>query len=100
MFKYVYQLGFDQLGFMRHVYNGTDFINYVLCEICTTKMFVICVLYFVRNDNQWKFDQNAKYFIHEIASKGIVCEMAAILSRRRWVNSNKSTPGPTFTNMV
>ena len=35
---------------MRHVYNGTDFINYVLCEICTTKLFVICVLYFVRND--------------------------------------------------
>ena len=35
---------------MRHVYNGTDFINYVLCEKCTTKLFVRPVLYFVRND--------------------------------------------------
>ena len=43
---------------MRHVYNGTDFINYVLCEICTTKPFVICVLYFVRNDRIKMFNQS------------------------------------------
>ena len=43
---------------MRHVYNGTDFINYVLCEIFTTKLFVICVLYFVRNDKIKMFNQS------------------------------------------
>ena len=31
------------------------------------------------------FDENVKIFIHEIASENIVCEMAAILSRGRWV---------------
>ena len=32
-------------------------------------------------------NQNTKLFIHENASENIVCEMAAILSRGRWVNS-------------
>ena len=43
---------------MRHVYNGTDFINYVLCEICTTKLFVRRVLYFVINDKIKMFNQS------------------------------------------
>ena len=34
---------------------------------------------------QWNFDQNIKLFIHENASENFVCEMAAILSRERWV---------------
>ena len=37
------------------------------------------------NKHQWNFNQNTKLFIHENASKNIVCEMAAILSRWRWV---------------
>ena len=32
------------------------------------------------------FNQNTQLFIHENASENIVCEMAAILSRERWVN--------------
>ena len=32
------------------------------------------------------FTQNTKLFIHEYAFENIVCEMAAILSRGRWVN--------------
>ena len=37
----------------------------------------------LRNKLQW--NQNAKFFINENASKHIVCETAAILSRGRWV---------------
>ena len=38
-----------------------------------------------RNKLQWNFNQNTKLFIHENASKNIVCKMAAILSWGRWV---------------
>ena len=37
------------------------------------------------NKFQWNFNQNTKLFIHENASENVVCEMAAILSRGRWV---------------
>ena len=43
-------------------------------------------LLFLRNKLQWNFNQNIKLFIHENASENIVCEMAAILPRGRWVN--------------
>ena len=33
----------------------------------------------------WNYDENTKLFTHENASKNIVCEMATILSRGRWV---------------
>ena len=32
------------------------------------------------NKFQWNFNQNTKLFIHEDASKNIVCEMVAIVS--------------------
>ena len=38
------------------------------------------------NKLQWNFNQNIKLFIHENVSENIVCEMAAILFRWRWVN--------------
>ena len=41
----------------------------------------------LRNKLQLNFDQNKKLFIHENASENIICEMAAMLSRRRRVNS-------------
>ena len=34
---------------------------------------------------QWHFNQNTKLAIHENASENIVCEVAAILFRGRWV---------------
>ena len=34
---------------------------------------------------QWNFNQNTKLFIHENAYENIVCEMAPIMSRVRWV---------------
>ena len=40
--------------------------------------------------------------IHENASANIVCEMAAILSRGRWVNIEQSdpvTPSPIFSQI-
>ena len=39
----------------------------------------------LRNKVQWSLNQNAKLFIHGNAYENIVCEMAAILSRKRWV---------------
>ena len=40
----------------------------------------------LRNKVQWNFNQNKKLFIHENAFENVVCEMADILSRGRWVN--------------
>ena len=37
------------------------------------------------NKVQWNFNQNTKLFIQKNASENIVCEMASILSRGRWV---------------
>ena len=41
----------------------------------------------LRNKLKWTFNQNTKLFIHENASENTVCEMTAILSRGKWVNS-------------
>ena len=38
-----------------------------------------------RNRLQWKFHRNTKLLIHQNASENIICEMAAILSRGRWI---------------
>ena len=40
-----------------------------------------------RNKLQWNFDQNLNIFIQEIAFENAICEMAAILSRPQYVNS-------------
>ena len=45
------------------------------------------------NKFQWKLNQNFNIFIQENAFENIVCEMAAILSRGRWVNGRPVTPG-------
>ena len=37
------------------------------------------------NKLQWNSDQNTKLFIHKNESENIICEIAAILSRGRWV---------------
>ena len=41
----------------------------------------------LKNKLHWNFTQNTKRFIHEKASENIVCEIAAVLSRWRWVNT-------------
>ena len=37
-----------------------------------------------------KFESKCNFFIHENAFENVVCEMAAILSRGRWVNIDDS----------
>ena len=37
------------------------------------------------NKLQWKFNKDTQVLIHEKAYENIACEMAAILSRGRWV---------------
>ena len=46
----------------------------------------VIVNWTLRNKLYWNFDQNTKLFIHENAFENIVYEMAAILSRERWIN--------------
>ena len=41
----------------------------------------------LRNKLQWLLNQNTNLFNHGNASENIVCEIAAILSRGRWVNA-------------
>ena len=52
------------------------------------KAWLTCsiVNWILRNKVQWYFIQNTKLFIDENAFENIVCEIAAILSRGRWVN--------------
>ena len=44
----------------------------------------------LRNKLQWNSNPNTELFIQEKAFKNVVCEMAAILSRGRWVNDDVS----------
>ena len=48
----------------------------------------------LRNKLQWNFNQNTKLFVHKNASENIVCGMAAILFRGRWV---RPSIGHTYT---
>ena len=50
-----------------------------------------CGNWTLRNKPQWNFNKNTKLVIHENASESVICEMAAILSRGRWVNLCKYT---------
>ena len=46
----------------------------------------IIVNWILKNKLKWNFSQITELFFHENASDNIACEMAAILSRGRWVN--------------
>ena len=62
--------------------------HYLDCLVANYHLNQCCpiVNWTLRDTLQWNFNQNTKYFIHEEnASANIVCEMAAILSRGRWV---------------
>ena len=49
----------------------------------------VIVSWNLRNKLQWNSNQNTKLFIHKNAFENTVCEMAAILSRKGWVNMDK-----------
>ena len=42
----------------------------------------------IRNKFQWNFNENNKFSIDVNASESIICEMAAILSKGRWVGND------------
>ena len=46
----------------------------------------VIFIWTLRSKLQLNFNQNTKLFIHENESENIICKMAAILSRGRWVN--------------
>ena len=60
------------------------------CLLFSTKPYInqcwVIVKWTLGNKLQWNLNQNTKFFIHENASEYIVCKMATILSRGRWVN--------------
>ena len=54
----------------------------------------VIVIWTLSKKLHWNFNQNIKLSIHENASEIIVCGMAAILSRGRWINSLR--PGGAY----
>ena len=69
---------------------GSALVQIMACRLFGAKpssklMLGYCQLDF-RNKLRWLFNQNSKHFIHENASEITVSEMAAILSKGRWMN--------------
>ena len=60
----------------------------------------VIVNWTLRNKLQWNFNQNTKLFIHGNAYENIVCEMAAILSRGRWVKEPLILPIPFMSRSL
>ena len=73
-----------------HQWLWSALVEITACCLFSTKPLSkpiwVIVNWTLRNKLQWNFNQNTKLFIHEKASENIVYEMAAILSRERWVN--------------
>ena len=73
-----------------HQWIGSALVQIMACPLFGTKPLSKPMLFFIinwtlKNILQWNFNQN-KLFFHENASENIIYKMAAILSRRRWVN--------------
>ena len=68
-------------------------VAYSAPSYCLNQCWVV-VNWNLRNKLQGNFNQDKKNFIHKNASENIVCKMAAILSRGRWVNSEGTKPLP------
>ena len=49
----------------------------------------------LRDKIQWNSNQNTQIFVHGNAFENVVCEMAAILSRRRWVKKQNASLAST-----
>ena len=78
---------------------GSALVQIMACRLFGAKPLSNPIWFIVnwalRSRLQWKFNQNKKLIIHEIASASVVCEMAAILSRGRWDkmwNNNECFP--------
>ena len=77
------------------IYASMNWINFgqvMACRLLDTKPLYLtqcCIVdnYTLGHKLQGNLNQNTKLFIHENALENVVCEMAAILSRGRWVNT-------------
>ena len=81
---------------------GSALVQIMACRLFGAKSLSTPVLghfnWTLTNKLQWHFNQNTKFFSQENASENIVCEMAAILFRGRWVNEESRVScqkGPT-----
>ena len=80
-------------GVYMHQLIGSALLQIMACRLFCAKplsepMLEYCHLNgTIRNTLQWNFNHNTKLVIHKNASENIVCEMAAILSRGRWVKT-------------
>ena len=76
---------------------GSTLIQVMACRIFGAKPLPE-PMWTLRNTLQRISNQNAKLFIHENAFANVVGEMAAILSRGRWVNPDKQSICLLFKN--
>ena len=60
----------------------------------------VIVSWTLRNKLQWNFNRNTKLFIYENVSENIICEMAAIFSRGRWVNIKRFTDNEKYNGFL
>ena len=62
------------------------------CHLFGTKHYLnqCCVIvnWTLRNKPLWNFNQNTNFFIHENTSENIICKMATILCRGRWIKTS------------
>ena len=70
---------------------GSALVQIMACRLFDTKPL---------SKLQWNFIQNTKLFVHRNSSENIVCEMAAILSRGRWVKWKKYYHASTYFSLV
>ena len=72
-----------------HQWIQSSSVKIMACRLLGPSQYLnqcwVIVNWTLRNKLQWNFDRNSKLSIHENAPENIGCEMAAILSRGRWV---------------
>ena len=71
-------------------WTGTPLVKIMACRLFGAKPLSKPMQGYCQLDHEEqisvKFQSKYKFFIHENAYENIICEMAAILSRGRWVN--------------
>ena len=71
-------------------WNGSALVQVMACRLFGANPLPEPMLPYCQNWNlpycqKWNLNQNTKYFIQENALENVVCEMAVILFRGRWV---------------
>ena len=70
-------------------WTGSGFVQIMACRLVGTKLLSEpcwnIVNWTLVNKLQWNSNRNTKFFIHGNEFENVVCEIAAILSRGRWV---------------